>query len=61
MAQIDTRHNEKDEFFKLLVAKHFPKLVDLQIANITAKMEKEDVEDVQKRFDLWRESNENQI
>jgi len=54
MAQVDTRHNEKDKLFSLMVAKREPESIDLQIAQTMAKMEKEDVEEVKKQFDEYQ-------
>jgi hypothetical protein len=53
MAQVDTRHNERDMLFSLMVAKREPSSIDLQIAKTMAKMEKEDVEAVKKQFEEW--------
>jgi len=53
MAQVDTRHNEKDKLFSLLVAKCEPDSIDLQIAQTMAKMEKEDIEEVKKQFENY--------
>jgi len=55
MAQIDTRHEERDILFKLLVAKHNNDLVTL-IANTKAKMEKADVEAVIELFEEWKKT-----
>jgi hypothetical protein len=56
MAQIDTRHAEKDTLFKLLVAKHDPQNLDLQIANTRASMEQEDIENVLREFEEWKKT-----
>ncbi|MCL1865799.1 MAG: hypothetical protein FWF82_00135 [Oscillospiraceae bacterium] len=53
MAQVDTRHSERDMLFSLLVAKSEPDSIDLQIAKIMARMEKEDIEEVKKQFDEY--------
>ena len=53
MAQIDTRHAEKSKYFELLVAQHSPSNIDLQIAQATAAMEQEDIEDVERKFEKW--------
>jgi hypothetical protein len=58
MAQIDTRHAEKDTLFKLFVAKYDPKNLDLQIANTMATMEDDDVIAVERRFEDWKNSLE---
>jgi small-conductance mechanosensitive channel len=54
MGTIDTRHNERDKLFSLLVAKSAPESIDLQIAQTMAKMEKEDIEEVKKQFTEWQ-------
>ncbi|MCL1832070.1 MAG: hypothetical protein FWG45_04055 [Oscillospiraceae bacterium] len=58
MAQVDTRHNEKDLLMALLIAKHIPEGIDVQIAQAEARMEKEDVDDVLKVFDKFKKSRE---
>jgi hypothetical protein len=54
MAQIDTRHIEKDLLMALLIAKHYPENIDLLIAKARAKMEKSDVEEVIEEFEEYR-------
>ena len=56
MAQVDTRHNERDMLFSLMVAKLEPESIDLQIAKIMAKMEQEDIAAVKKQFDEYVKS-----
>ncbi|MCL1904048.1 MAG: hypothetical protein FWF94_06510 [Oscillospiraceae bacterium] len=51
MAQVDTRHEEKNSLMALLVAKYFPENIDLQIAQAKAKMEKSDIADVMAEFE----------
>jgi hypothetical protein len=53
MAQIDTRHDERDILFKMFVAKHNNDFNTL-IANMMAKMEKDDVEAVKQQFEEWK-------
>ena len=53
MAQIDTRHDERDILFKLLVAEHTNDFHTL-IVNFKAKMEEEDVKSVESRFEEWK-------
>lgn len=50
---IDIRHGERDLLFKLLVAEYTDDLSTL-ILNITAKMEKQDVDDVKALFEQWK-------
>jgi hypothetical protein len=56
VAQVDTRHEEKNSLMALLIAKHFPDNIDLQIAQARAKMEKNDIEEVMKEFEDFRKS-----
>ncbi|MCL2754337.1 MAG: hypothetical protein FWD35_01290 [Oscillospiraceae bacterium] len=58
MAQIDTRHTEKDLLMALLIAKHFPKDVDLLIAKARAKMERDDVKEVMEEFNSYKKARE---
>ncbi|MCL1832174.1 MAG: hypothetical protein FWG45_04585 [Oscillospiraceae bacterium] len=53
MAQTETRHAEKSKLFSLYEVKYGGN-VDLQIAHAEASMEKEDVDDVRARFELWK-------
>jgi hypothetical protein len=55
LAQIDTRHEERDELFNLFVAKHCPEIIGLQIANKMAIMEEDDIRIVKQRFEEWLE------
>ena len=55
MAQIDTRHDERELLFKLFVAKHNND-IDTLISTILAKMEDEDVKAVERRFIEWKEN-----
>ncbi|MCL1903790.1 MAG: hypothetical protein FWF94_05180 [Oscillospiraceae bacterium] len=56
MSQIDTRHTEKDKLFSLYMAEAFPETTKSQIAHTEAVMEKEDVEDVRRRFEEWKDN-----
>lgn len=53
MAQIDTRHDEKQRLFELLVIEADPALIGEKIFQLRAKMEKEDIEWVEKEFKAW--------
>jgi len=53
MPQVDTRHNERDMLFSLMVAKCEPDSIDLQIAKTMAKMEQEDIDAVKKQFEEY--------
>jgi hypothetical protein len=55
MAQIDTRHAEKNKLFSFLVAKETGD-IDLQIAQTRATMEPEDIASVMKEFEEWRKN-----
>ena len=52
MAQIDTRHDERDMLFSLLVARATNDF-DTLIERVIAKMEDEDVKRVEGRFAEW--------
>ena len=54
MAQIDTRHAEKDKLFALLLAE-FTGDFQAQIANTRAKMEKDDIDDVMREFEQFKQ------
>jgi len=54
MAQVDTRHNEKDKLFALLAAQLNPESLKLQIAQTRAKMEPSDIEEVIKEFEAFK-------
>jgi hypothetical protein len=56
MAQVDTRHEERNSLMALLIAKHFPENIDLQIAQARAKMEKSDIEDVLREFEEFQKN-----
>ncbi|MCL1882076.1 MAG: hypothetical protein FWF76_07870 [Oscillospiraceae bacterium] len=58
MAQVDTRHGEKDTLMALLIAKHFPEDINLQIAIAEARMEKEDIEEVNKVLERYKKTRE---
>jgi len=54
MAQIDTRHDERNLLFQVLIARHYNDF-DMLVANIMAKMEKDDVDAVMQRFGEWKQ------
>ena len=56
MAQVDTRHTERDLLMALLIAKHFPENIDFQIAQARARMEKSDIEEVMGEFEEFRKT-----
>lgn len=53
MAQIDTRHAERDFLMQALIATHNNDFNTL-IAVMEARMEKEDVEEVRQKFEQWK-------
>jgi hypothetical protein len=53
MAAIDTRHDERNILFQVLVAKHNNDF-DTLLMNLMAKMEKDDVKDVTELFEQWK-------
>jgi hypothetical protein len=59
MAQVDARHEERNSLMALLIAKHFPENIDLQIAQARAKMEKSDIEDVLREFEEFQKNKNN--
>ncbi|MCL2035771.1 MAG: hypothetical protein FWG83_00065 [Oscillospiraceae bacterium] len=58
MAQVDTRHAEKDKLFSLMLAEFTGDFKSL-IASTRAKMEKEDIEDVVQEFERFKKSLNN--
>jgi hypothetical protein len=58
MAQIDTRHGERDVLFQILVAKYNNDL-DTLLANVKAKMERQDVKEVLEQFEEWKKTRKN--
>jgi len=53
----ETRHCEKEKLIALLMAQSNPETIAMQIAQTKAKMEKEDIEDVMKEFENWKNGN----
>jgi hypothetical protein len=53
MAQIDTRHAERDFLMALLMAQHSPKTISMQIAQAKARMERSDIAEVMEEFERW--------
>jgi hypothetical protein len=58
MAQVDTRHNEKDLLMALLMAKHFPNGIDAQVAKAKARMERSDIKEVLEEFEAFQKLQE---
>ncbi|MCL1880602.1 MAG: hypothetical protein FWF76_00295 [Oscillospiraceae bacterium] len=56
MAQIDTRHEEKNTLFQLLVAQLIPENIKFQIAQSRAKMEPSDIAEVMAEFEEFKKS-----
>ena len=53
MAQTETRHAEKSTLFKLMVVEYNGD-VQMQIAHQRATMEKDDINDVEREFEAWK-------
>ncbi|MCL1831638.1 MAG: hypothetical protein FWG45_01855 [Oscillospiraceae bacterium] len=53
MAQVDTRHSEKDLLMALLMAQSHPETIPMQIAKAKAKMEREDISEVMQEYESW--------
>jgi hypothetical protein len=56
MAQVDTRHYEKEKLISLLIAELEPQTLPLQIAQTKAKMEPSDVDEVMKQFEEYKKT-----
>jgi hypothetical protein len=56
MAQIDTRHVEKEKLISLLIAQVSPESIPMQITQTMAKMEQTDIDDVMRIFEKYKES-----
>jgi 2,4-dienoyl-CoA reductase-like NADH-dependent reductase (Old Yellow Enzyme family) len=56
MAQVDTKHNEKDKLFSLMAAELEPQNIKFQIAQTKAKMDKSDIEEVIQQFEEYKKA-----
>ncbi|MCL1903075.1 MAG: hypothetical protein FWF94_01490 [Oscillospiraceae bacterium] len=54
MAQVDTRHGEKEKLIALLMAQLNPETLDMQIIQTRAKMEQSDIDEVMKEFEEYK-------